>query len=118
MFSVRLVKDKLKKKKMKSHSRTSKIIIVFIILSLMTYTGLAMFVQIKSGIELSPTLTTCVFGFFTGELWMLATIKKTKINNGQKVRAYNADIENYKGESHIVVDSNGENFDGDEAPKG
>lgn len=109
MFSIRLVKDKLRKKKMKSHSRTSKLIIAFVILSLFTYTGLAMWVQIKSGVELSPTLTTCYFAFCTGELWMLATIKKTKINNGQKSRAYDTEIENYKGESHINgEDDNGE----------
>lgn len=110
MFSIKLVKDKLRKKKMKSHSRTSKIIIAFIIVSIVIYTGLAMWVQIKSGVELSPTLTTCVFAFFTGELWMLATIKKTKVNNGQKIRAYKEDIENYKGEAHI-----GEEIDDGEA---
>ena len=101
MFSVKFVKDKIKKRKMKSHSRTSKFIIVFVILSLFTYTGLAMWVQIKSGIELSPTLTTCFFAFCTGELWILATIKKSKIANGQKARAYDATIDNYKGENTI-----------------
>jgi hypothetical protein len=40
-----------------------------------------MYVQIISGIELSSALITCFFAFCTGELWMLASIKKTKINN-------------------------------------
>ena len=40
-----------------------------------------MYVQIVSGIELSPTLIGCFFGFCTGELWMLASIKKKKIVN-------------------------------------
>jgi hypothetical protein len=31
--------------------------------------------------ELSSTLITCFFAFCTGELWMLASIKKTKIKN-------------------------------------
>ena len=39
-----------------------------------------MYVQIVSGVELSATLITCFFAFCTGELWMLASIKKTKIN--------------------------------------
>ena len=76
----------------------------------MSYTGFAMWVQIVSGVELSPTLTTCVFGFCTGELWLLASIKKTKIANGQKARAYDSEIENYKGESDLSQN--------DEEPKG
>ena len=101
MYKIRLIRDKIKKQKMKSHSRTSKFIILFVVLALMSYTGFAMWVQIVSGVELSPTLTTCVFGFCTGELWLLATIKKTKINNGQKARAYDTEIDNYKGEANI-----------------
>lgn len=112
MFSIKLVKQKLKKRKLKQHSRTSKVIIAFVIVSLFAYTGLAMFVQIKSGVELSPTLTTCFFAFCTGELWMLSTIKKAKLNNGQKARAYDSEIENYKGESHVT----GDEIDGE--PKG
>jgi hypothetical protein len=111
MISIRVVKNKLKKMKLKKHSRTSKLIIVFVILSLFTYTGLAMYVQIKSGIELSPTLTTCFYAFCTGELWLLATIKKAKINNGQKARAYDTEIDNYKNENSVSTDDN-------EGPKG
>ena len=109
MISIRVVKNKLRRMKLKKHSRTSKFIICFVILSLFTYTGLAMYVQIKSGIELSPTLTTCFYAFCTGELWLLATIKKAKLNNGQKARAYDTEIDNYKGENSII---------NDEEPKG
>lgn len=59
----------------------TKWIVPFVITSIFTFTGLAMWVQIKSGIELSGALITCFFAFCTGELWMLASIKKTKINN-------------------------------------
>ena len=105
MFKIRLIKDTLiKKRKLKTHSKTSKFIILFVVLALMTYTGFAMWVQIVSGVELSPTLTTCVFGFCTGELWLLATIKKAKLNNGQKSRAYDSEIDNYKGENSIIDD--------------
>ena len=65
------------KKQKKFHM--SRFILVFVILSIFTFTGLAMYVQIKSGVELSPTLIGCFFGFCTGELWMLASIKKKKI---------------------------------------
>ena len=111
MFKIRLIKDTLiKKGKLKTHSKTSKFIILFVVLALMSYTGFAMWVQIVSGVELSPTLTTCVFGFCTGELWLLASIKKTKISNGQKARAYDSEIENYKGEANLSQN--------DEEPKG
>lgn len=61
-----------------------KIIVPFVIVSIFLFTGLAMYVQIVSGIELSPTLIGCFFGFCTGELWMLASIKKKKIVNAPK----------------------------------
>jgi hypothetical protein len=102
MYKIRLIKDKLKRKRMKSHSRTSKLIIAFVIVSLFTYTAAAIWLQLKIGVEISPTLTTCFYTFCTGELWLLATIKKTKIANGQKSRAYDAEIDNYKGENNIA----------------
>ena len=72
-------KQKQQKRKKKLH--LTKFIVPFVILSIFTFTGLAMYVQIISGIELSGTLITCFFAFCTGELWMLASIKKNKISN-------------------------------------
>lgn len=57
----------------------TKWIVPFVIISIFGFTGLAMWVQIKSGVELSATLIGCFFGFCTGELWMLSSIKKAKI---------------------------------------
>ena len=73
------VRKPVKKPKKKLH--LTKWIVPFVIISIFTFTGLAMYVQIVSGVELSATLITCFFAFCTGELWMLASIKKTKINN-------------------------------------
>ena len=70
------------------HSKTSKKIIIFVIASVFVYTGLSMLIQFKTGLEISPTLTTCYFGFCTGELWMLASIKKSKLKSGQKGTDY------------------------------
>jgi hypothetical protein len=67
--------------KTKKKVHLTKWIVPFVIISIFTFTGLAMYVQIISGIELSSALITCFFAFCTGELWMLASIKKTKINN-------------------------------------
>ena len=66
-------------KKKKFHM--SKLIVPFVILSLFSFTGLAIYLQFVTQVELSSTLITCFFAFCTGELWMLASIKKTKIKN-------------------------------------
>lgn len=104
MFKIRLIKDKIKRRRVKSHSRTSKLIILFVIISLFSYTAAAIWLQLKIGVEISPTLTTCFYAFCTGELWLLASIKKSKIANGQKARAYDSEINNYKGENNITDD--------------
>ena len=43
----------------------SKFIVIFVVLSLFSFTALAMYVQLKSGVELSATLIGCFFGFCT-----------------------------------------------------
>jgi hypothetical protein len=103
MYKIRIVKNKLNKlkKRQKAHSRTSKLIILFVIISLFSYTAAAIWLQLKIGVEISPTLTTCFYAFCTGELWLLASIKKSKIANGQKSRAYDNEIDNYKGENNV-----------------
>ena len=62
---------------------TSAWVIPFVIFSLFGFTAIAVYVQIRTGIELSSTLITCFFAFCTGELWMLASIKKTRLKNGE-----------------------------------
>lgn len=65
---------------MKQPKHISKWIVLFIILSIFTFTGLAIWLQFKTQVELSSTLIVSFYGFCTGELWLLASIKKTKIN--------------------------------------
>lgn len=88
IFKYNGKKIKKVKKPVSNHSRTSKLIIIVVIISLFGYTGLAMWLQYKTNIEISPTLTTCYFAFCTGELWMLASIKKSKLKTGQKDNQY------------------------------
>ena len=107
-------KNKIKRVKKEKHSKTSKRIILFVIVSLFTFTGLAMYVQIKSGIELSPTLTTCFYAFCTGELWMLARIKKAKLTHGQKSNQSMDKLNGLINNSEV----NEEESDNDEEPKG
>ena len=73
-------KNKSPQKPVKKKVHLTKWIVPFVIVSIFTFTGLAMYVQIVTGIELSATLISCFFAFCTGELWMLASIKKAKIN--------------------------------------
>lgn len=74
-----MAKNKKIKRRKKIH--LSKLIIPFVIISLFSFTGIAVYVQLATNIELSATLITCFFAFCTGELWMLASIKKSKIKH-------------------------------------
>lgn len=86
------------KKKKKFH--LSKWVIPFVIISLFTFTGLAIYLQFVTQVELSATLITCFFAFCTGELWMLASIKKTKIKNN-----FTDDPDTPEDESQIDFDA-------------
>lgn len=63
----------------KKKSYKSTFIILFVIVSVFGFTGLAIWLQFAGNVELSATLITCFYAFCTGELWMLASIKKAKI---------------------------------------
>ena len=78
----------------------SKLIIPFVIISLFTFTGLAIYLQFVTSVELSSTLITCFFGFCTSELWLLASIKKTKIKS-----QFIDDPDTPEDESQIDIDS-------------
>lgn len=68
------------KQKPKKKFHMSKWIVPFVIVSIFSFTGLAIWLQFATSVELSGTLITCFFAFCTGELWMLASIEKVKIN--------------------------------------
>ena len=72
-------KSELIKKYQRRKSLRSFFIILFVIFSVFAFTGLAIWLQFYGNVELSATLITCFYAFCTGELWMLASIKKAKI---------------------------------------
>lgn len=72
----RLEKKELRKKKLS----TRKWVLPAIIISVIVYAGLDVFLQIKTQMEISPTLTTCWFTFWAVELWNLASITKKKVD--------------------------------------
>ena len=55
--------------------RFSKVIVLFCIIAIVAYTVAAISLQRYTAIEISPTLTTCVYAFFGTELISMAGIK-------------------------------------------
>jgi len=63
---------------MKSKGMFSKLVIMVIVLANIIYTAAVLYVFLKTSCE--PTvLTGCWFAFTTGELGLVALIKKTKL---------------------------------------
>ena len=69
------------KNKVKKKRSTRKWVIPLVITSIFTFTGIAIWLQYATSTELSSTLITCFYGFCGGELWLLASITKTKTKN-------------------------------------
>lgn len=55
--------------------RFSKKLVIFCISFIVAYTILQIYMSYKLSIELSPTLTTCVYGFFGTELAVTGIMK-------------------------------------------
>lgn len=70
------------KNKVKKKRSTRKWVIPLVIISIFAFTGIAIWLQYATSTELSSTLITCFYGFCGGELWLLASITKTKTKNG------------------------------------
>lgn len=71
----------VKKEQKKKKKGTRGWVVPFVIFSIFIFTGIAVWVQLVIQLELSSTLITCFYAFCTGELWMLASIEKTKIKS-------------------------------------
>ena len=88
---MRLEEKKMKKEIFKLYLpfrlciKFNKLIVLFSIIAIVSYTIAAILLQKYIGAEISPTLTTCVFAFFGTELISLAGIKimDTKFNTIQ-----------------------------------
>lgn len=63
----------------KSKNKFSKAIVAAVVLLNTIFTAAVFYVFLKVGNE-PVTLIGCWFAFTTGELWMLSSIKKTKVN--------------------------------------
>lgn len=68
------------KKKQKKKGRFSKFIVTFVILLNVIFTAAVLYIFLQVGSE-PQVLIGAWFTFTTGELWMLASIKKKKEDN-------------------------------------
>ena len=69
------------KKKQKKKGRFSKFIVTLVILLNVAFTAAVLYVYLQVGSE-PQVLIGAWFAFTTGELWMLSSIKKKKIKEG------------------------------------
>ena len=73
--------------------KTRKWLIPYIVISATLFTAVAIWLQYATGMELSPTLIGCVFGFLGGELGLTASITKAKVRSGEE-GVDNDDVDN------------------------
>ena len=71
-------------KQNKSKKKVSNIMLVLICAMIILYTAANFALQYFAGIEVSPTLTTAWFAFWSVELVALAAIKTTKVKHNQE----------------------------------
>jgi hypothetical protein len=63
-------------------NKFGKFIVTLVVILNVLFTTSVLYVYLKVGSE-PVTLISCWFGFTTGELWMLSSIKKSKVKKGK-----------------------------------
>lgn len=78
----------------KPKRKVSNIMLVLICFMIIAYTAADFALQYFAGVEVSPTLTTAWFAFWTVEIVALAAIKTSKVKHGQdKYESTNSEID-------------------------
>ena len=67
----------------KKERKVSNIMLVVSVAAVLGYVVAAFWVQLMTGVEVSPTVTTLWFAFWTCEIWQLAHIKVNKDKHTQ-----------------------------------
>lgn len=62
----------------KSKNKFSKFIVTLVVILNILFTAAVLYIFMRTGSE-PMTLIGCWFAFTTGELWMLSSIKKSKV---------------------------------------
>ena len=87
-YEERKLKDEILKlyiQYLRIHIKFNKLIVVLCIVAIISYTVAAILLQKYTSMEISSTLTTCVYGFFGTELLGMAGIRifDKKYENGE-----------------------------------
>ena len=69
--------------------KVSNIMLVIIVIAIVGYVALDFMLQYKTGTEISPTITTCWFVFWTSEVLALMGIKLSKVKSNYDNSPYN-----------------------------
>ena len=76
-----IVKEKKKLTPSEELKKTSNRMLVVSVINILWYTIVAIILQFKTQMEISSTLTTCWYAFWTGEIFALAGIKISKVRH-------------------------------------
>lgn len=78
-----MIMSRKKRMEMEKKNKFSKGIVSGVIFLNIIFTAAVLYVFLKTGNE-PMTLVGCWFAFTTGELWMLSSIKKIKVNKNDE----------------------------------
>ena len=82
--------------------KVSNVMLVLICAMIILYTAADFALQYFVGVEVSPTLTTAWFAFWTVEIVALAAIKTSKVKHGQDTTQTNSTDESSIDDSENV----------------
>ena len=101
------LKNKLKaeKNKHKSKMKTSNKVLIASILAIILFTIACMYIQYTTSIEVSSTLITFWYTFWTAEIVSLAGIKVTKVIKNYGYDESNISDLDFESESDMTVDA-------------
>jgi hypothetical protein len=71
--------------------KTSNIMLVIIVIAIIGYVIADFWLQLQTGLEISPTITTCWFTFWGTEIVALTGIKISKVFRGSSCNMYEAE---------------------------
>lgn len=68
----------------KNGTKVSNVVLIFVIIAIVAYTAAAFYLQFTTGMEVSSTLTTLWYAFWTTEILVLGGIKISKVMTNYK----------------------------------
>jgi hypothetical protein len=85
----------------KNGMRVSNLVLVVIIIAILLYTAAAFYLQFTTGLEISSTLTTLWYTFWTAEILVLGGIKISKVLTDYKKKKIEEFLEEEESDEEI-----------------